>query len=36
LEFYDVAGAGHWVAGDDNDAFNRGVITFLKHHLPVT
>jgi pimeloyl-ACP methyl ester carboxylesterase len=35
LEIYDVAGAGHMVAGDDNDAFNRGVISFLKHHLPV-
>lgn len=36
LEIYDVAGAGHMVAGDDNDAFNRGVISFLKHHLPVS
>ena len=35
LEIYDVAGAGHMVAGDDNDAFNRGVITFLKQHLPI-
>ena len=35
LEIYDVAGAGHMVAGDDNDAFNRGVITFLKRHLPI-
>jgi pimeloyl-ACP methyl ester carboxylesterase len=35
LEVYDVAGAGHMVAGDDNDAFNRGVITFLQHHLPI-
>jgi pimeloyl-ACP methyl ester carboxylesterase len=35
LEIYDVAGAGHMVAGDDNDAFNRGVIGFLKHHLPI-
>jgi len=35
LEIYDVPGAGHMVAGDDNDAFNRGVITFLKQHLPV-
>ena len=35
LEIYDVAGAGHMVAGDDNDAFNRGVISFLKHHLPI-
>jgi pimeloyl-ACP methyl ester carboxylesterase len=35
LEIYDVAGAGHMVAGDDNDAFNRGVISFLERHLPV-
>jgi pimeloyl-ACP methyl ester carboxylesterase len=34
LEIYDVAGAGHMVAGDDNDAFNRGVISFLQRHLP--
>jgi pimeloyl-ACP methyl ester carboxylesterase len=35
LDVYDVAGAGHMVAGDKNDAFNRGVIGFLKRHLPV-
>lgn len=29
LEVYDVAGAGHMVAGDRNDAFNQGVIAFL-------
>jgi pimeloyl-ACP methyl ester carboxylesterase len=34
LEVFDVAGAGHMVAGDKNDAFNLGVIGFLKHHLP--
>lgn len=34
LEVFDVAGAGHMVAGDKNDAFNRGVIDFLKRHLP--
>ncbi|HVN41938.1 MAG TPA: alpha/beta hydrolase [Steroidobacteraceae bacterium] len=34
LEVYDVAGAGHMVAGDRNDAFNRGVIGFLKRHVP--
>jgi pimeloyl-ACP methyl ester carboxylesterase len=35
LEVCDVAGAGHMVAGDRNDAFNRGVSTFLKRHLPL-
>lgn len=34
-EVYDVAGAGHMVAGDRNDAFNEGVIAFLNRHLPV-
>lgn len=29
-EVYDVPEAGHMVAGDRNDAFNDGVITFLK------
>lgn len=29
-EVYDVAEAGHMVAGDRNDAFNEGVIGFLK------
>lgn len=32
LEVYDVAGAGHMVAGDRNDAFNEGVIGFLDRH----
>jgi len=35
LEVVDVRGAGHMVAGDRNDAFNTGVITFLKKHLPL-
>lgn len=34
LEVYDVAGASHMVAGDKNDAFNEGVIGFLRRHLP--
>jgi pimeloyl-ACP methyl ester carboxylesterase len=34
LEVFDVAGAGHMVAGDKNDAFNFGVVGFLKRHLP--
>lgn len=29
VEFVDVAGAGHMVAGDDNDAFNNAVESFL-------
>jgi len=35
LEVFDVADAGHMVAGDRNDAFNQGVIAFLEKHLPV-
>ncbi len=35
LEIFDVAGAGHMVAGDRNDAFNTGVLAFLGRHLPV-
>lgn len=34
LEVFDVAGAGHMVAGDRNDAFNDGVIGFLQRHRP--
>jgi pimeloyl-ACP methyl ester carboxylesterase len=30
LEIASVAGAGHMVAGDRNDAFNRSVISFLR------
>lgn len=33
-EVFDVAGAGHMVAGDRNDAFNQGVIGFLERHMP--
>ncbi|WP_375383083.1 alpha/beta fold hydrolase [uncultured Sphingomonas sp.] len=36
LEVVDVAGAGHMVAGDRNDAFNAGVIAFLQRHMPVS
>ncbi len=35
LQVYDVHGAGHMVAGDKNDAFNKGVIEFLHRHHPV-
>lgn len=34
LEVVDVAGAGHMVAGDRNDAFNAGVISFLSRVIP--
>ncbi|WP_281784107.1 alpha/beta fold hydrolase [Sinimarinibacterium flocculans] len=30
LEVYEVANAGHMVAGDKNDAFNEGIIRFLQ------
>lgn len=33
LELLDVAGAGHMVAGDRNDAFNDGVIAFVQRTL---
>ena len=33
LEICDVAGAGHMVAGDRNDAFNRGVTDFARRVL---
>ena len=35
VEVYDVAGAGHMVAGDRNDAFNAGILQFLALHMPV-
>lgn len=35
LEVFDVAGAGHMVAGDRNDAFNRAVLNFLQRHLRI-
>jgi pimeloyl-ACP methyl ester carboxylesterase len=34
LEVCDVAGAGHMVAGDRNDAFNKAVCEFLARHMP--
>jgi pimeloyl-ACP methyl ester carboxylesterase len=34
LEVVEVAGAGHMVAGDRNDAFNACVLGFLQRHLP--
>ena len=35
-EFVDVAGTGHMVAGDDNDAFTTVVMEFLAQHHPAT
>ncbi len=34
LEVFDVAGAGHMVAGDRNDVFNSGVLNFLLRTVP--
>jgi pimeloyl-ACP methyl ester carboxylesterase len=33
-EFADVAGAGHMVAGDRNEIFNRAILDFLDRHRP--
>ncbi|ATE65448.1 alpha/beta fold hydrolase [Rhizorhabdus dicambivorans] len=33
-EIFDVAGAGHMVAGDRNDPFSAGMIAFLGRHIP--
>jgi len=33
-EVVDVAGAGHMVAGDRNDAFNDSVTKFIEHTVP--
>lgn len=33
-EIADVAGAGHMIAGDRNDAFNAAMLEFLARHLP--
>jgi len=35
LEVFDVAAAGHMLAGDKNDLFNQGVVQFLSKHLPM-
>ena len=35
LDVLDVAGAGHMVAGDRNDAFAAGVRDYLALHMPV-
>lgn len=36
LEVADVAGAGHMVAGDRNDAFNAAVLEVLDRRLPLS
>lgn len=36
VEVFDVAEAGHMVAGDRNDRFNEGTIAFLRRVLPVS
>ena len=33
-EFLDVEGAGHMVAGDRNDVFNDGIVSFLDRQRP--
>lgn len=33
-EFVDVQGAGHMVAGDDNDRFGSAILDFLRRHRP--
>lgn len=35
VEFLDVSGAGHMVAGDRNDVFTAAVVDFLTRHLPL-
>lgn len=34
VEVFDVANAGHMVAGDRNDIFNDGILGFLAQHCP--
>jgi pimeloyl-ACP methyl ester carboxylesterase len=36
LEVLDVAGAGHMVTGDRNEAFNDGIVAFARRVLPQT
>ena len=36
VEFVDVSGAGHMVAGDRNDAFTVSVVEFLERHTERT
>jgi pimeloyl-ACP methyl ester carboxylesterase len=34
LEYVDIEGAGHMIAGDRNDAFNSAILGFLSRHVP--
>ena len=34
IEVFDVAAAGHMVAGDSNDVFNRAILEFLGRNFP--
>lgn len=36
LDYVDVDGAGHMVAGDKNDLFNGAIIEFLHRHYPAS
>ena len=36
IDFVDVGGAGHMVAGDRNDAFAGAVVEFLERHAPAS
>jgi len=36
LEFIDIEGAGHMVAGDRNDRFNSAILEFLQRTLPLS
>lgn len=35
LDFVDIEGAGHMVAGDKNDLFNDAIVEFLQRHHPL-
>jgi len=36
VEFRDISGAGHMVAGDRNDVFTEAVLDFLERHHEAT
>lgn len=36
LEFANIDGAGHMIAGDRNDAFNAAILAFLARHVPTS
>ncbi len=35
-EVFSVAGAGHMLVGDRNDAFNAGMLHFIRRHMPAS